>query len=52
MRRQVKRSSSRMMRCSRCGFTGDRDLIACINIFLRYSRCRSLEVLLKAFKTL
>ncbi|MEM1649986.1 MAG: zinc ribbon domain-containing protein, partial [Sulfolobales archaeon] len=36
---RLKDSSGRIMRCSRCGFVGDRDIIACINLFYRYLRC-------------
>ncbi|MEM1639181.1 MAG: hypothetical protein QXJ69_03780 [Desulfurococcaceae archaeon] len=32
------------MRCGRCGFTGDRDVVACINLFYRYTRCGGLGV--------
>ncbi|MEM1843402.1 MAG: zinc ribbon domain-containing protein [Desulfurococcaceae archaeon] len=35
---KLKDNGSRVLSCSRCGFTGDRDVIACINLFLRYSR--------------
>ncbi|MEM0197207.1 MAG: hypothetical protein QXK66_06185, partial [Sulfolobales archaeon] len=34
----------------RCGLTGDRDVIACINLFYRYSRCGGLGVPLNAPK--
>ncbi|MEM2221098.1 MAG: transposase, partial [Ignisphaera sp.] len=36
---RLEDSGGRVLRCSRCGFTGDRDVIACINLFLRYTRC-------------
>ncbi|WP_404991063.1 zinc ribbon domain-containing protein [Desulfurococcus sp.] len=39
---RLKDNSGRIMRCSRCGFTGDRAVIACINLFHRYLRCRVL----------
>lgn len=29
----------RVLRCRKCGYTGDRDVIACMNLFIRYSRC-------------
>ncbi|MEM4799420.1 MAG: zinc ribbon domain-containing protein [Sulfolobales archaeon] len=31
--------SGRILQCARCGFVGDRDVILCINILLRYLRC-------------
>ncbi|MEM2076674.1 MAG: RNA-guided endonuclease TnpB family protein [Sulfolobales archaeon] len=40
----------RVLKCTRCGFTGDRDVIACINLFYRYSRCGVLGVPLNAPK--
>ncbi|MEM0285132.1 MAG: zinc ribbon domain-containing protein [Sulfolobales archaeon] len=40
----------RVLKCTRCGFTGDRDVIACINLFYRYSRCGGLGVPLNAPK--
>ncbi|MEM2529048.1 MAG: zinc ribbon domain-containing protein, partial [Ignisphaera sp.] len=36
---RLEDSGGRVLGCSRCGFTGDRDVIACINLFLRYTRC-------------
>ncbi|MEM4464404.1 MAG: RNA-guided endonuclease TnpB family protein [Ignisphaera sp.] len=36
---RLEDSGGRVLGCSRCGSTGDRDVIACINLFLRYSRC-------------
>ncbi|MEM1830690.1 MAG: zinc ribbon domain-containing protein [Desulfurococcaceae archaeon] len=38
---RLKDSGRRILQCTRCGFTGDRDrdVIACINLLLRYSRC-------------
>ncbi|MEM3988700.1 MAG: zinc ribbon domain-containing protein [Sulfolobales archaeon] len=47
---RLKDSGSRVLKCTRCGFTGDRDVIACINLFLRYSRCGGLGVPLNAPK--
>ena len=29
----------RVLRCQKCGFVGDRDVIACMNLFNRYLRC-------------
>ncbi|MEM1661429.1 MAG: hypothetical protein QXT47_05390 [Desulfurococcaceae archaeon] len=37
-----------MLKCSKCGFTGNRDVIACINLFYRYSRCGVFRVALNA----
>ncbi|MEM0309240.1 MAG: zinc ribbon domain-containing protein, partial [Thermofilaceae archaeon] len=45
-----KDNSGRVLKCTRCGFTGDRDVIACINLFHRYSRCGVLGVALNAPK--
>uniref|UniRef100_A0A7J3JPQ0 Cas12f1-like TNB domain-containing protein n=1 Tax=Ignisphaera aggregans TaxID=334771 RepID=A0A7J3JPQ0_9CREN len=36
---RLEDSCGRVLGCSRCGSTGDRDVIACINLFYRYSRC-------------
>ncbi|MEM0152755.1 MAG: RNA-guided endonuclease TnpB family protein [Ignisphaera sp.] len=36
---RLEDSGGRVLGCSRCGSTGDRDVIACINLFYRYSRC-------------
>ncbi|MEM0469852.1 MAG: zinc ribbon domain-containing protein [Desulfurococcaceae archaeon] len=36
---RLKDNDGRVLRCGRCGFRGDRDVIACINLFYRYSRC-------------
>ncbi|MEM1623100.1 MAG: RNA-guided endonuclease TnpB family protein [Sulfolobales archaeon] len=47
---KLKDSGGRVVSCSRCGFTGDRDVIACINLLLRYSRCGVLGVTLNAPK--
>ncbi|MEM2287824.1 MAG: zinc ribbon domain-containing protein [Sulfolobales archaeon] len=47
---KLEDSGSRVLRCGRCGFTGDRDVIACINLFYRYSRCGGLGVPLNAPK--
>ncbi|MEM4054462.1 MAG: zinc ribbon domain-containing protein, partial [Desulfurococcaceae archaeon] len=41
-------SGKRILQCTKCGFTGDRDVIACINLFLRYTRCGGLGVPLNA----
>ncbi len=35
---------------TKCGFTGDRDVVACINLFYKYSRCGGLGVALNAPK--
>ncbi|MEM2414134.1 MAG: zinc ribbon domain-containing protein, partial [Sulfolobales archaeon] len=47
---RLEDSGSRVLRCGRCGFTGDRDVIACINLFYRYLRCGVLGVTLNAPK--
>ncbi|MEM1813183.1 MAG: zinc ribbon domain-containing protein, partial [Sulfolobales archaeon] len=47
---RLKDNGSRVLRCSKCGFTGDRDVIACINLLLRYSRCGVSGVTLNAPK--
>ncbi|MEM2055262.1 MAG: zinc ribbon domain-containing protein [Sulfolobales archaeon] len=47
---RLEDSGSRVLKCTRCGFTGDRDVIACINLFYRYSRCGVLGVALNAPK--
>ncbi|MEM0232731.1 MAG: IS200/IS605 family accessory protein TnpB-related protein [Candidatus Nezhaarchaeales archaeon] len=49
-RSRLKDSGGRVLRCSGCGFTGDRDVIACINSFYRYSRCGGPGVPLNAPK--
>ncbi|MEM2763101.1 MAG: zinc ribbon domain-containing protein, partial [Sulfolobales archaeon] len=49
-RSRLEDSGGRVLRCGRCGFTGDRDVIACINLFYRYSRCGGLGVPLNAPK--
>ncbi|MEM1527541.1 MAG: zinc ribbon domain-containing protein, partial [Sulfolobales archaeon] len=36
---RLKSNGGRVLKCTKCGFTEDRDVIACINLFLRYSRC-------------
>ncbi|MEM4848572.1 MAG: zinc ribbon domain-containing protein, partial [Ignisphaera sp.] len=41
---RLKDNDGRVLRCSRCGSTGNRDVIACINLFYRYSRCGGLGV--------
>ncbi|MEM2550926.1 MAG: zinc ribbon domain-containing protein [Sulfolobales archaeon] len=38
-RGRLKDNGGRALRCSGYGFTGDRDEIACVNLFLRYARC-------------
>ncbi|MEM2477214.1 MAG: zinc ribbon domain-containing protein [Zestosphaera sp.] len=47
---RLKNNGGRILRCSRCRFTGDRDVIACINLLYRYSRCGGLGVPPKAPK--
>ncbi|MEM1913839.1 MAG: zinc ribbon domain-containing protein [Thermofilaceae archaeon] len=47
---RLKDSSGRVLKCTRCGFTGDRDVIACVNLFYRYSRCGGLGMPLNAPK--
>ncbi|MEM0262365.1 MAG: zinc ribbon domain-containing protein [Nitrososphaerota archaeon] len=47
---KLESNGNRVMRCTRCGFIGDRDVIACINLFLRYSRCGVPRVTLNAPK--
>ncbi|MEM4600987.1 MAG: zinc ribbon domain-containing protein [Sulfolobales archaeon] len=47
---RLEDSGSRVLRCGRCGLTGDRDVIACVNLFYRYSRCGGLGVPLNAPK--
>ena len=32
----------RVLKCKNCGFVGDRDVVACMNLFTRYSRCGGL----------
>ncbi|MEM3131933.1 MAG: zinc ribbon domain-containing protein, partial [Sulfolobales archaeon] len=41
---RLEDSGGRVLGCGRCGLTGDRDVIACINLFYRYSRCGVLGV--------
>jgi len=41
---RLKDNDGRVLRCSRCGSTGDRDVIACINLFYRHTRCGGLGV--------
>ncbi|MEM4819554.1 MAG: zinc ribbon domain-containing protein [Nanopusillaceae archaeon] len=36
---RLKDSGGRVLKCTRCGFTGDRDVVACVNLFYRYTRC-------------
>ncbi|MEL9908810.1 MAG: RNA-guided endonuclease TnpB family protein [Desulfurococcus sp.] len=40
----------RVLKCKKCGFIGDRDVIACTNLFIRYSRCGVSGVALNAPK--
>ena len=40
----------RILKCKSCGFIGDRDIIACMNLFTRYSRCGVPGVTLNAPK--
>jgi len=44
----------RVLKCSNCSFTGDRDVVATVNLYKRftskYSRCGGLGVLLNAPK--
>ncbi|MEM4731048.1 MAG: zinc ribbon domain-containing protein, partial [Sulfolobales archaeon] len=47
---RLKSNGGRVLKCTKCGFTGDRDVIACINLFYRYSRCGVLRVSLNAPK--
>ncbi|MEM4831494.1 MAG: zinc ribbon domain-containing protein [Sulfolobales archaeon] len=47
---RLKSNGGRVLKCTKCGFTGDRDVIACINLLLRYSRCGVLGVPLNAPK--
>ncbi|MEM4017586.1 MAG: transposase [Sulfolobales archaeon] len=47
---RLKSNGGRVLKCTKCGFTGDRDVIACINLFYRYSRCGVLGVTLNAPK--
>ncbi|MEM4976346.1 MAG: zinc ribbon domain-containing protein [Desulfurococcaceae archaeon] len=47
---RLESNGNRVMRCTKCGFMGDRDVIACINLFYRYSRCGGLGVPLNAPK--
>ena len=49
-RSRLKDNGGRVLQCTRCGFTGDRDVIACINLFYRYSRCGAPGVALNAPK--
>ncbi|MEM0031051.1 MAG: transposase, partial [Desulfurococcaceae archaeon] len=47
---RLKDSSGRVLKCTRCGFTGDRDVVACVNLFYRYTRCGVPGVTLNAPK--
>ncbi|MEM1794199.1 MAG: zinc ribbon domain-containing protein, partial [Desulfurococcaceae archaeon] len=46
----LKSNGGRVLRCGRCGFIGDRDVVACINLFYRYTRCGVPGVALNAPK--
>jgi len=39
---KLKDGGGRVLRCPKCGFIGDRDVVVCINLFYRYSRCGGL----------
>ncbi|MEM2006601.1 MAG: hypothetical protein QW154_03090 [Sulfolobales archaeon] len=39
MRKQATRRGIRATYCNKCVFVGNRDLVACVNLFLRYARC-------------
>ncbi|MEM4476608.1 MAG: zinc ribbon domain-containing protein, partial [Desulfurococcaceae archaeon] len=47
---KLKNNDGRVLKCSKCGFTGDRDVVACINLFYKYARCGVPGVALKAPK--
>ncbi|MEM1623324.1 MAG: transposase [Sulfolobales archaeon] len=47
---RLKSNGGRVVSCSRCGFIGDRDVVACINLLYRYSRCGVPGVALNAPK--
>ncbi|MEM0153174.1 MAG: RNA-guided endonuclease TnpB family protein [Ignisphaera sp.] len=47
---RLKDSGGRVLKCTRCGFMGDRDVVACVNLFYRYTRCGVLGVALNAPK--
>ncbi|MBS7641042.1 MAG: zinc ribbon domain-containing protein [Candidatus Bathyarchaeia archaeon] len=47
---RLKDNGDRVLKCSKCDFTGDRDVVACINLFYRYSRCGVPRVALNAPK--
>ncbi|MEM1601572.1 MAG: zinc ribbon domain-containing protein, partial [Sulfolobales archaeon] len=49
-RSRLKDNGSRILQCIKCRFTGDRDVVACINLFLRYLRCGVSGVTLNAPK--
>ncbi|MEM1596058.1 MAG: zinc ribbon domain-containing protein [Desulfurococcaceae archaeon] len=46
----LKSNGGRVLRCGRCGFIGDRDVVACVNLFYRYTRCGVPGVTLNAPK--
>ncbi|MEM4958670.1 MAG: zinc ribbon domain-containing protein [Nanopusillaceae archaeon] len=41
---RLKDNGGRVSRCTKCGFTEDRDVVVCVNLFHRYLRCGGLEV--------
>ncbi|MEM3990109.1 MAG: zinc ribbon domain-containing protein [Desulfurococcaceae archaeon] len=47
---RLKDGGSRVLRCPKCSLVGDRDVVACINLFYRYARCGGLGVPLNAPK--
>ncbi|MEM3993084.1 MAG: RNA-guided endonuclease TnpB family protein [Desulfurococcaceae archaeon] len=47
---RLESNGNRVMRCTKCGFMGDRDVIACVNLFYRYTRCGVPGVTLNAPK--
>ncbi|MEM1813535.1 MAG: RNA-guided endonuclease TnpB family protein, partial [Sulfolobales archaeon] len=47
---KLKDGGGRVLKCTKCGFTGDRDVVACVNLFYRYSRCGVPGVTLNAPK--
>ncbi|MEM4054144.1 MAG: zinc ribbon domain-containing protein [Desulfurococcaceae archaeon] len=49
-RSRLKDNGGRALQCTKCGFIGDRDVVACINLFYRYTRCGVPGVTLNAPK--
>ncbi|MEM2617369.1 MAG: zinc ribbon domain-containing protein [Thermofilaceae archaeon] len=47
---RLKDSGKRILQCTMCRSTGDRDVVACINLFYKYSRCGVPGVALNAPK--